>query len=239
MTKISKYKKQKYTILSNQVLHDDRLSWKARGIFGYLYAQHNDWDFYEIEVMKHATDGRASLRSGLKELEEHGYLKRKRVKDDKGHWGVSEWIINDEPMFDFRTYGNRTCENQTLTNTNLTNTNNNKGGETESVYTTEQFCDFFQEKIGLIPDQFLFKELIDNGYSINNLKDVVNMAKSWTNPKNLTPSRLYARIDQYLTQAHEMGYFGGITPEERSSMEANEKAKRLGIDFNFPKMEGF
>lgn len=138
MAKIYKVKKENYTVLSNTVIQDERLSWKARGIFAYLYAQHENWDFYESEVVKHSTDGRASMRAGLKELETYGYLKRTRKRDDRGQVGASDWLISDEPMyenqtqdkpkFDFPNYDNPTCDkptldNRTLTSTNKTNTN--------------------------------------------------------------------------------------------------------------------
>ena len=72
MTKIRKDGDQNFTILSNSVIRDETLSWKARGLFEYLWSLPEDWEFYETEITKHATDGRDSTRSGLDELEEHG-----------------------------------------------------------------------------------------------------------------------------------------------------------------------
>jgi DnaD/phage-associated family protein len=106
------------------------LSWKAKGIFAYLWSQSDSWNFYEVEVLKHSTDGKASLKAGLKELESAGYLKRYRVRDGKGFLRESKWILSEEPMSDYPTLDNptlenRTLENRTLTNTNYNNTNNN------------------------------------------------------------------------------------------------------------------
>lgn len=97
MTRMIKKYNNKFTIVSNEVVQDNRLSWKARGIFAYLWSMPDDWNFYETEVAKHATDGRDSLRSGLTELKNYGYLKRERERLSNGRLGSSIWILNDVP----------------------------------------------------------------------------------------------------------------------------------------------
>ncbi|MFC6180002.1 DnaD domain-containing protein [Lactiplantibacillus daowaiensis] len=116
MARIKKVAQKNYTVIDNQVIRDDELSWKAKGLFVYLWSMPDDWDFYETEVVKHATGGRDALRSGLSELEVSGYLKRSRIRDESGHLGKSEWQLSDEPM-----WKNRTQVNPTLLSTNNTN----------------------------------------------------------------------------------------------------------------------
>ena len=67
MPKLIKRDRGNYTNISNIVVRDSRLSWKARGIFLYLWSQANEWQFYVSEVATHATDGESALRSGLKD----------------------------------------------------------------------------------------------------------------------------------------------------------------------------
>ncbi len=86
-----------YTNISNQLIRDSRLSWKARGIFAYLWSQADEWDFYVSEVAKHATDGRDALRSGLKELEKYGYLTRKPSSGTGGQFDGMSWVLTDKP----------------------------------------------------------------------------------------------------------------------------------------------
>ncbi len=127
MTRIKKDYSKGFTTLNNVVLRDKRLSWKARGIFSYLWSMPDDWDFYETEVAKHATDGRASLRSGLGELTKFGYLERTRSRNKNGKFGAPVWILHDEPsddrkpMFDFPTLEKPTLEKPTLENRTLLN----------------------------------------------------------------------------------------------------------------------
>lgn len=116
MTKIKKVRQGNHTTLDNTILEDTSLSWKAKGVFVYLWGRPDDWDFYETEVAKHATDGRDSLRTALKELEKRGYLKRTRQRNSKGQLTANEWELYEiPPMLDFRM-----LDNATILNTNYT-----------------------------------------------------------------------------------------------------------------------
>ena len=87
-----------YTNISNVLVRDSRLTWKARGIFLYLWSQADNWQFYVKELLTHAPEGKESLQNGLKELEEYGYLQRiNRHSDKSGKFGGLEWILDDTP----------------------------------------------------------------------------------------------------------------------------------------------
>lgn len=96
MARLIKKDSSNFTVVSNQLIRDSRLSWKARGIFSYLWSQANNWQFYVKEIATHAPDGEKSLQSGLKELEEYGYLTRKMRQTSKGFGGM-DWILDDKP----------------------------------------------------------------------------------------------------------------------------------------------
>lgn len=179
--RVEKMKRSGFTIINNGVLNNTQLSWKAKGLFAYLWSQSDSWDFYEVEVLKHSTDGRASLRAGLKELEEHGYLKRYRKRDDKGILRESKWILSEQPMFDFPkldkpTLDYPTLDNRTLTSTNQNNTNQNNTNlndaavepnvvniEDQQKQTTDcggfaKVVDFYQTNFGLL-NSYMAEEL--------------------------------------------------------------------------------
>lgn len=137
MVKIRKETSDNFTILSNTVIRDERLSWKARGIFIYLWSQAEEWNFYEREVMTHSCDGRDALRSGLKELEEFGYLVRTRERNSDGSlmdpiWTLSELGNNKSPKSGFPTLDKPTLDFPTLDNPTLRNTNLKKQQEKET-----------------------------------------------------------------------------------------------------------
>ena len=219
--RIKKQYQKGFTTVDNVVLNDTSLSWKAKGLFVYLWSQSDEWDFYESEVVKHSTDKIASLKSGLKELEQQGYLKRQRKRDDKGHLKENEWILSDNPMLENPMLDNPMLENHTLTNTNNNNINNNKD---ESNSTKEnkdkkssnkkdkynlnytEFIEWFNEETGRKFESDKsgtikgFKKNIEarfkEGYTKQDLYLVTkDKAKEWKNDKKqkqyLRPSTLF------------------------------------------------
>lgn len=106
MVRLIKKEHGNYTNTDNQLVRDDNLSWKARGIFNYLWSQANEWQFYVSEVAKHSKkDGESALQSGLRELEELGYLKRTNRQTKSGKFDGLDWILDDKASL------NRQAEN--------------------------------------------------------------------------------------------------------------------------------
>lgn len=137
MVRIRKEYSKGFTTTSNTIIRDERLTWKARGIFNYLWSMPDDWDFYAKEVAKHAKDGIHSLDSGLDELAKYGYLERTRLRDKKGRFGAPVWVLHDDPAdaqkpkCDFPILDNPILEkpileNRTLLNKYLTNQTSTK-----------------------------------------------------------------------------------------------------------------
>ncbi|HDR3303958.1 TPA: DnaD domain protein [Bacillus anthracis] len=93
-------KDKNYTTINNTGLKDKRLSWKAKGILAYILTLPDDWFFYREELSRHAKDGLDSLRAGMKELKEYGYLKRFPVRDDNNKIIKWETIIYEVPQND-------------------------------------------------------------------------------------------------------------------------------------------
>ncbi len=87
-------KNNPYLTINTTISTDKRLSWKAKGIWFYAFSQKNDWKFYFKELQRHSTDGRDSLKAGLKELEEAGYLyRRARIDPSNGKMAGQEWYF--------------------------------------------------------------------------------------------------------------------------------------------------
>lgn len=90
-----------FTRIENSTLQDTRLSWKARGLLAYMLSKPDNFRFYLEELTKHAPDGLASVRAGIKELESLGYVKRfpNREKGKVLSWDMDVFEI---PECDFR-----------------------------------------------------------------------------------------------------------------------------------------
>lgn len=80
MKKQDSLKKEKvpFTQVSNEVMYDRNLSAKAKGLYSYLYAKPDNWDFAIDRIALEMTDGRKSINNGLHELEKEGYLFREK-----------------------------------------------------------------------------------------------------------------------------------------------------------------
>jgi len=88
-----------YVMIDKCGLNDERLSWKAKGLLAYLLSKPDDWKIYEVDLIKHATDGRDSVRTCLRELEKFGYLSRRQIRGSNGFFGHMEYIIYERPLF--------------------------------------------------------------------------------------------------------------------------------------------
>lgn len=111
--------KDGYTIIPNIGLEDCTLSAKAKGLLAYMLSKSDDWIFYQRELQEHFTDGKASIRSAMSELIEHGYIvKDARGRNDKGQLQEPNWIIYDVPQ--------PRAENQKLVETPVNQQSQNK-----------------------------------------------------------------------------------------------------------------
>lgn len=77
---------------------DPRLSWKAAGILWYLLSRPDGWKFNRSDLVNRHTDGEAAVKSGLRELRKHGYLRMERVKEDGGQFGRYQWRVAETPL---------------------------------------------------------------------------------------------------------------------------------------------
>lgn len=86
-----------FTQIANGLFRDGRLTYKAKGIFGYISTHRSGWRVTIADLVRLGPDGREAVRTGLKELEEHGYLIRERLRRPGGTLGESVYCITDHP----------------------------------------------------------------------------------------------------------------------------------------------
>lgn len=92
-------KKDPFVRFSKSIVFDSSISLKAKGILSIAFSRPDDWTFYKSEMMKHSTDGESSFDSGIKELEESGYLHRHKTQNSKtGIFTGLEWHFFEEPI---------------------------------------------------------------------------------------------------------------------------------------------
>lgn len=163
-------KNSNYVVMSKVGLHDDRLSWKAKGLLAYMLSMPDNWTFYNEELMKHSPDGSSTFKAAMKELQEYGYVVRRKKQDEKGRFSGWETIVYEHPIeneednrqaenrqSENRPSENRQSENDPLLNNKELNNNllNNKELVVEEI---GQVYQFYQSHFG-IPSPYVMQSI--------------------------------------------------------------------------------
>lgn len=90
-------KRNRFTPIDRRTINDRQLSFRARGVLHFLLDKPEGWKADSELLTVHTTEGRDAIRSALRELEEFGYLVRRKWRDSStGQW-VSEHIVYERP----------------------------------------------------------------------------------------------------------------------------------------------
>ena len=90
-------KNRDYTVMSNHHLRDKSLSLKAKGLLSLMLSLPEEWDYTTKGLARICKDGVDSICAGVRELEEHGYVIRRRVRNPNGQLGAIEYTILEQP----------------------------------------------------------------------------------------------------------------------------------------------
>jgi len=89
---------QNFTTIKNEILNNDNLSWKAKGLYTYLMSLPPNWVIYRRDLQERSSDGYDSMNSGFKELVDEGYILALEIRDHNGHYKGWNYIIYDEKI---------------------------------------------------------------------------------------------------------------------------------------------
>jgi hypothetical protein len=78
-----------YSIIRNETLQDETITWEARGVLAYLLSKPDDWTIRIQDLVNKSPSGRTVVKRILKELETAGYIHRERIHTEKG---MFDWI---------------------------------------------------------------------------------------------------------------------------------------------------
>ena len=91
-------KTKDFTVMSNHHLRNAKLSLKAKGLLSLMLSLPEDWDYTTKGLACICKDGVDSITTALKELEQHGYLTRQRLRYENGQLGDIEYTIHEKPV---------------------------------------------------------------------------------------------------------------------------------------------
>lgn len=86
-----------FTQIRNATLRNSDLSFRARGLLGYILSMPDNWESNSEALARQGTEGRDAVRTALRELEGAGHLRRTRRRIDGGRFETVTTIY-DEPQ---------------------------------------------------------------------------------------------------------------------------------------------
>ena len=99
MAKLKKVWSGKFTIISNEIFEDWRLSYKEIGLYCNMMKFPDDWDFSIRNLAARHREKRDAVKTGLDKLLEYGYISREeqQARKDKGRFGSYYYVIYEDP----------------------------------------------------------------------------------------------------------------------------------------------
>ena len=114
-----------FTTIPNYILNDIRLTYKAVGVYVQIlqYRNTGKHKVYLKSLANYRKDRKTAVSTALKELEEHGYITRHYIRNEKGHIKGVKYVVRMKPIV--QTIENTACEPkaENLTSENLTSEN--------------------------------------------------------------------------------------------------------------------
>lgn len=114
-----------FTVAPNIIFKDKRLSYKAKGLWLQIISLPEDWEFSVAGLAQLSTEKESAIRSGLKELEQHGYLIWRKYRENNQKYAVE--VTSSLPIFSHEKISHekisyeKICNNKELNNKELTN----------------------------------------------------------------------------------------------------------------------
>ncbi|MEU9671886.1 hypothetical protein AB0E25_41650 [Streptomyces bobili] len=87
-----------FTRIANDLFRDPKISFKAKGIFGYISTHRDGWQITVATLARHGRERVDAVTTGLEELENHGFLLRERDRNADGTLGQALYCITDLPV---------------------------------------------------------------------------------------------------------------------------------------------
>lgn len=139
-----------FTVVPNEFLHSDKLSFKAKGLLSYLLSLPSDWEVHISHLATASKDGHDSVSSGMAELLEACYVwRRPRCGAEPGGW---EYFVFDAPQTESPFGESPIRENPTTENpdsgksaTTKNYNNEKRTKENKDTRTTEEFVEYLKK----------------------------------------------------------------------------------------------
>jgi hypothetical protein len=89
--------RRNYTVVSNEVIEDGRLSYDALGLLTFLLSRPDDWEVHVNHLRRRGGLGRDKMNGIVAQLQEGGYLRYELSRNDRGVLTGGRWIVREDP----------------------------------------------------------------------------------------------------------------------------------------------
>lgn len=205
-------KDKNYTVISNYHLRDKELSLKAKGLLSLMLSLPDNWDYSVNGLVAISLEGKSSVTSTIKELEEKCYLVRTLVKDNQGKFSGYNYDVYEKPLTDKPYVENPSTVNQPQLNTKQTNTKKINTKVYIDIVEIEEIVNYLNEKTGkhfrsdTDTTKKLIKKRAKEGFKVDDFKRVIDTkTKQWGKDKKmkiyLRPETLFGnKFEGYLNE---------------------------------------
>jgi len=180
-------KNKNFITMGKYHLQEKKMSLKAIGLLSVMLSLPDEWDYSIKGLIKIRKESYEAIRTSLNELEQFGYLQRKRIIDDKGKFLDIEYTIYEKPITENPILEKPISENQIQYN-NINNINNKR---IEEINNKENIIKEFEKLWELYPKKMGKKDALRHyiksrgKYSYEQIKQGIERYIEYIEQKNI------------------------------------------------------
>lgn len=87
-----------FVMIQRAIFENPELSWKAKGLLGYLLSRPDNWSVRVADLVNRSTDGRDACYSALKELGDAGYITKHESESEGGRFAGFDYVVHESPV---------------------------------------------------------------------------------------------------------------------------------------------
>lgn len=184
-------KNKDFVVVKNTIFKNKNVSLKTKGFYALIMSLSGDWDFSVSGITSICKEGKESIYSSIKELEQFGYCTKIKVRDSLGKIIKTEYVFYEEPIntdfnpqTDFPETANPDTAKPFTENPPQYNINNNKELNNKNEIDFNSLKDYynyaFSKEMRIVNDKCKkqFNKLLKLGYTKSDIKKVIDNASN-------------------------------------------------------------
>lgn len=92
--------KNPYVIIDKRPFEKPYMSWKAKGLLGYLLSRPDDWTVRLGDLVKRSTDKAHATRQALRELVLVGHVRQVEYRYTNGKYAGTVYEVHEQPLYE-------------------------------------------------------------------------------------------------------------------------------------------